>query len=70
VSRESVRIALTYAALHDLVEEQLQRHNRKLATKVVSPMLESYRPELDASPELDSREASTTNRLSVSYDGW
>ena len=40
------------------LEEQLQRHNRQLARKVVSPMLESYRPELDASPDIDSREAS------------
>jgi len=40
------------------VERELSYVGKQLKKKVVSPLASGYRPELDATPELDERKAS------------
>jgi hypothetical protein len=45
------------------VETELEKTNRKLSTKVETPMANGYRPELDVSQELDDRQTNYYQNL-------
>jgi hypothetical protein len=60
VLRDSVRIAFLIAALSnlDILLAGVQNADKKLHSKVTTPMTQSYRVELDTTPELDAKRGS------------